>query len=149
LVWLRIFYVYGPNQRTGSLIPGIIRSLLDGKIPEIKNHANANDFIYSDDVADGLVNLVERDPGSGIYNLGSGRATPVIEILRIIEKNIRNDNRITDRFLQNSEASQEINFWADMSKTSQHLNWQPGTSLEEGIRQTINSYGANNMKINS
>uniref|UniRef100_UPI0040483C8F NAD-dependent epimerase/dehydratase family protein n=1 Tax=Algoriphagus sp. TaxID=1872435 RepID=UPI0040483C8F len=144
LAWVRIFYIYGPDQRSGSLIPSIIRALLDEKVPSLKCPSNANDFIYADDVAEGFIKLIEQDIVSGVFNLGSGKSTPVIDILRIIEKNIWNDDHITKTVLQNSKDSiQEINFHANMEKTFKDLNWQPATSLEEGIRKTINSYKKN------
>jgi nucleoside-diphosphate-sugar epimerase len=144
LAWVRVFYIYGPYQRSGSLIPAIIKAILDDKVPQLKNPANANDFIYADDVAEGFVKLIEQDIVSGVYNLGSGKSTPVIDILRIIEKNIWNDDHITKTVLQNSKNSiQEINFHANMEKTFKDLNWKPATSLEEGIREMIKSYKKN------
>ena len=51
LIWLRIFYVYGPNQRPNSLIPQIIKSLKEhDNLPDIKFPNNSNDFIYIDDL---------------------------------------------------------------------------------------------------
>lgn len=140
LVWARIFYVYGPNQRIGALMPSIIQSLLDKKVPELKKPVNANDFIYVDDVAEGFIKFAERDIISGTYNLGSGTSTPVIEILRIVEKNIQNDEKITNKVLREAKDSiKEIDSWADMGKVQKNLNWRPETSLKEGIRKTIDN----------
>lgn len=80
--WLRLFYVYGPGQREGALIPHIIKSLqINGVTPQIKNPHGANDFIYVDDVARAIRNLVEAENfRSGIVNLGSGRGIRVGDV---------------------------------------------------------------------
>ena len=39
--WARLFYVYGPNQRSGSLIPTLIETLKSNKIPDLRTPKNA------------------------------------------------------------------------------------------------------------
>ena len=137
-IWARIFYVYGPEQRSSSLIPSIIRNLQEGKIPDIRKPTNANDFIYVDDVAAGLKKMAENDIPSGIFNLGSGSETAVIDILRVTERLISKDETITGTMaLATQQIPRETGAWAGMKKTSEILNWVPATSLEEGIRKTI------------
>ena len=51
-VWFRIFYIYGPGQRLGSLLPSIFINLKEGKLPQINSPFNSNDYIYIDDVVD-------------------------------------------------------------------------------------------------
>ena len=140
LLWVRIFYVYGPGQRAGSLIPSIINNLKAKKKPEIKSPANANDFIYVEDIAEGFRELVSKDVPAGIYNFGSGKSTQVVEVLRIVELLINKDESISREVLTRDNSSdQEINFWADMTKTRKYLEWEPGTSIEEGIQRTVKS----------
>jgi len=79
-IWARLFYVFGPNQRKDSLIPTILNALNNNEVPEIKSPNSAHDFIYVDDVARAIVDLLKTDK-SGIYNIGSGHLTKVKEIL--------------------------------------------------------------------
>jgi nucleoside-diphosphate-sugar epimerase len=140
LVWARIFYVYGPGQRSASLIPVIIKNLQEGKIPDLRKPANANDFVYVDDVADGFSQILEKEIPSGIYNLGSGRSTTVIDVLRMIDKQINNSDTIAGKVLTNANHPvKEIDAWANIKKTMDSLNWQPSVTMEEGIRKMINS----------
>ena len=46
LSWIRIFYVYGPRQRTESLIPSILTKLKNGQLPDLQTPNNANDFVF-------------------------------------------------------------------------------------------------------
>lgn len=138
--WARVFYIFGPKQRMGSLIPSIINSLKNNNIPDIRKPFNANDFIYVDDVAEGFRQLVDNDFVSGVYNFGSGKSTSIIDILRMVEQQLLNSEKITESVLDNSEGSlKEVDFWADMHKTSSMLKWGPSVTLEDGIQKMINS----------
>lgn len=133
LIWFRIFYAYGPGQRRESLIPMLCETLRKREIPAIKNPLNANDFVYNEDIAEAFHNAVDRPVPSGIYNLGSGSPTKVVDICEIIERSISGKNEITDIIRNTINREPEINFWADTNKTSDVLGWICTTSLEEGI----------------
>ena len=138
LAWIRIFFVYGPGQRSGSLIPTIINDLSAKIIPDVKTHQNANDFIYVEDIALAFDQLIKRKITSGIYNLGSGNSTSVLEVFRIAEKVIHGDEKMTNLLLERSmHIKKETDFWADMEKTTRDLEWKPLISLEEGIKKMV------------
>jgi len=140
LVWARIFYVYGPGQRSASLIPVIIKNLQEGKIPDLRKPANANDFVYVDDVADAFCRIVENNIPSGIYNLGSGNSTTVIDVLRMIDQQLNQGYTIAGQVLVNANNRvKEMDAWANMQKTRSALNWQASVSMAEGIQKMINS----------
>lgn len=138
LIWARIFYVYGPGQRSGSLMPVIIKNLQDGKLPDLRKPFNANDFVYVDDVAEGFSQLLEKEIESGIYNLGSGKSTSVVDVLRMIDKQFNNIETIADQVLTNAnQPFKEMDTWANIEKTYNSLDWQPSVKMEEGIRKLI------------
>jgi nucleoside-diphosphate-sugar epimerase len=140
LIWARIFYVYGPGQRSGSLMPVIIKNLQDGKLPDLRKPFNANDFVYVDDVAEGFSQLLEKEIESGIYNLGSGKSTSVVDVLRMIDKQFNNIETIADQVLTNAnQPFKEMDAWANIEKINNSLDWQPSVKMEEGIRKLINS----------
>lgn len=129
LVWGRIFYVYGPGQKSTSLIPYLIESNLRGEMPRAKNPNGGNDFVYVGDVARALRLLVEKNTKSSLFNLGSGTVTGVREIAHIIygKKVIAGRGKARG-------------FSADLSRTKKELGWKPRTSIKEGIRKMIASY---------
>ena len=138
-IWPRIFYVYGPEQRIGSLIPSVIESIRNGLMPELKTPSNANDFIYVDDVAEGLLQFAINDISSGIYNLGSGKSMPVIDVVSSIENSL-NGNVILSKELitRTTKSNKDTDFWADMTKTFSTIKWKPRTSSAMGIEKMIN-----------
>jgi nucleoside-diphosphate-sugar epimerase len=138
-IWTRVFYVYGPQQRIGSLIPSVIENIRKGLIPELKTPSNANDFIYVDDVAEGLLQFAINDITSGIYNLGSGKSMPVIDLVCLIENSL-NGNMILSKelLIRTTLSNKHTDFWADMTKTFSAIKWKPRTSLALGIEKMIN-----------
>jgi len=135
--WFRIFYVYGPRQRSKSLIPSILNELKEFRLPEIKSPFNSNDYIYVDDVVDVFVKATLNDFSSGIFNIGSGVSTSVVEICRLAEKIVLNSSFLSDKieaeiFLEKSK----VNFWASTIKVNKYFNWSPKIGLVDGIKKT-------------
>ena len=134
LIWFRLFYVYGPWQRSGSLVPTLVQTLRDGRLPPIRSPLNRNDFIYAQDVAEAFRLAVELKVENGIYNLGSGQSRSVYDASKIVEEKVLGTHEMSERMRDSATAAQEVNFWADMGKTKQSFNWAPKTSFEQGIR---------------
>ena len=137
LLWMRIFYVYGPRQRKESLIPSILTKLKNGQLPDLQTPNNANDFVYIDDVADAFAKATSLDNKFGVYNLGTGVSTPVLEVCRIAEKIVLNTDTLTQE-MENKfkDTTCDVDFWADCSQSKKYLGWEPSTTLEEGIKRT-------------
>jgi len=137
LSWMRIFYVYGPRQRAESLIPTILTKLNNNQLPDLQTPKNANDFVYIHDVADAFTKAASIDNKSGVYNLGAGKPTPVLEICRIAERIVLGSDVLTQEMAEKSkETTCDVDFWASCTQSKKYLGWQPSTSLEEGIKQT-------------
>jgi len=137
LLWMRIFYVYGPRQRPESLIPSILTNLKQGKLQELRTPKNANDFIYVDDIADAFSKAVSVNNNSMIYNLGTGVSTSVLEVCRIAEKIVLGTETLTQEMDSKSKGTScDVDFWADFTQSKKYLDWQPTTSLVDGIGKT-------------
>ena len=135
--WMRIFYVYGPRQRTQSLVPSILTNLQNGKLPYISTPKNCNDFVFIEDVIDAFSNATLSQYPSGIYNLGSGVSTSILEVCRIAEKIVTGKDILSQRLNEDLvDTSKSIDFWANYQRAEKHLNWQPATGIEEGIKKT-------------
>lgn len=139
LIWFRIFYVYGPGQRGGSLIPTLVQLLKAGKIPDIRTPLNKNDFVYVKDVARAFQLAVDVRDESGIYNIGYGASNSVYDVCRIVENQMCGSTDISSNILNNGSKEQSVNFWANMDKTKDALNWAPQITLEMGIAKYIES----------
>ena len=139
LGWFRIFYVYGPGQKVTSLIPSVLNHLKDGQLPDIKTLHNANDYIFIDDVIDAFSIATNNIFESGIYNLGTGKSTSVLEVCRLAEKISLNTSSLTRKIeLESKNSIPNVNFWAGLSSSQIHLKWSPKIDLADGINQTWN-----------
>mgnify|MGYP001987479288 CR=1 FL=1 len=95
LGWMRIFYVYGPRQRPASLVPSILAHLQNGKLPKLLTPKNENDFVFVQDVASAFSNAVSKPIPSGIYHIGAGVSTSVLEICRQAEQIVLGSDSLT------------------------------------------------------
>lgn len=126
--WARFFYVYGPGQKSASLIPHLILSSQKGVYPELKNPNGGNDFVFVEDVARALKMILEKNFSSAdvrIYNIGSGKMTGVQEIANKIFPN------------KKIKAKKIEGFYADISKVKKEIGWAPEIKIDEGIKKTV------------
>ncbi|NDC64872.1 MAG: NAD-dependent epimerase/dehydratase family protein, partial [Planctomycetia bacterium] len=85
LVWLRPFFIYGPGQRSTSLIPSCIEAAATGLSPALRTPDAVNDFVHVDDVAAATVAVVEAELADGVYNVGSGTPSRVADVATTLE----------------------------------------------------------------
>jgi UDP-glucose 4-epimerase len=137
-IWFRFFYVYGPGQRAGSLIPMMAEALKRNEQPMVKTPHNANDFIHVEDIAEALSMAAHMDVPTGIYNLGSGRSVPVWKVCEYLEMAMGNQPLYANQ-LRELKIEPTADFWADTSKSSTVLGWKARTGIEEGIRRYVKS----------
>ena len=139
-LWMRIFYVFGPGQRSNSLIPSLVSAIRQGLPCPIRNPSNANDFVYIDDVANALTRACLNTVESGVYNLGSGALFKVSDIWSLIQKNMShlstsNNSKLADNPMGSVEA---IGSFANIEKAKNKLNWSPSWTVENGIKHFVN-----------
>lgn len=136
-IWTRLFYVYGPGQRSYSLIPHIINCIQKGKKPEIKTPGAKIDFVYVEDVVNAISMILEKCNKNTVYNIGSGHSTSVKDVVEIVCENYDFDYKISSNHQVNKSST---DFWADISKIKKEIGWVPETSMDKGIGRTIEYY---------
>jgi len=136
----RIFMVYGPGQHDVSkLIPYVTLSLLQGRRPRITSGDRLVDWIYVDDVVNGLLAAAQapRVDGSTI-DLGSGKLVSIRDIVRHLTNLV--DGRARPAFGAGPGRPLEPVRRADTSSTYATIGWRPLTALEEGLQLTVKWY---------
>jgi nucleoside-diphosphate-sugar epimerase len=136
----RIFMVYGPGQRDfKKLIPYTILSLMQGRAPRISSGARQVDWIYVDDVVNGLLALALAPGVEGqSIELGTGRVTAVKVVVDQLTRLINPDlpavlGGVRDRVHEHVRC-------ADLVRSTQLTGWRPSVALEDGLRRTIDYY---------
>jgi dTDP-6-deoxy-L-talose 4-dehydrogenase (NAD+) len=135
-IWARLFYVYGPGQSAHSLLPSLINMGLADEMPKARSPWARNDFIYVKDVAHVLKSMNDESFESGVYNVGSGYATLVNNIERVIAAKLGYKSDSNDLPVDGSDEGAP-NFWANTEKLQSKIDFKP-ISIEQGLEQTIN-----------
>jgi nucleoside-diphosphate-sugar epimerase len=139
VVILRIFMTYGPGQDARKLIPHVILSLLRNKSPELSNGRWEADWVYIDDVIDGLVAAARSPNVTGrTIDLGCGR---LVSVRAIIEQLVElTGARVAPAFGALPDRPLEQVRVADVERTERMLGWKAMVSLNEGLRRTVDAY---------
>ena len=77
--WARIFFVYGPGDRAGRLIPQMIEKFSRGEAAGPTCGGLRRDYIHVDDLAGQIVRIALSDV-RGAINTGTGQAPALSEI---------------------------------------------------------------------
>jgi UDP-glucose 4-epimerase len=128
---------YGIRQNSNGIqgaIAVFLGKIARGENVEIWGDGNVTrDFIYIKDLVDGIYKASIRDTHSRVFNLGSGKARTINEILKIIKDVTKTDVNTT--FLSKRGFDVQ-NIFLDITRAQQELAWSPVTSLEAGIEYT-------------
>jgi len=142
----RYFTVYGPAGRPDMSIFIFIKNIDHGiPITIFGDGRQKRDFSYVDDIADGTLQCLQPF-GYEIFNLGNDNPVELISVVNLIEDALSKKARI--KFLPRHPAD-VLATWADIEKSKGMLDWYPKTSIEEGIRKTLQWYIENREFVNS
>jgi UDP-glucose 4-epimerase len=135
----RFFNVYGPGQRADSPYSGVISIFMDRMkkgqpITIYGDGQQTRDFVYVKDVVQALMRGATSSQGFGVYNVGTGIRTSLLNLYETVADLTRYklspemaDPRKGD--ILYSESSIE--------KISQDLGFRPKYSLREGLIQML------------
>ncbi|MFN0065138.1 MAG: GDP-mannose 4,6-dehydratase [Chlamydiales bacterium] len=130
----------GGDLNFSRIVPGTIRSLLNGERPIIRSDGTLlRDYFYVKDAVSGYLQLAQSGVSNEAFNFGSTRPCTVLEITRKISELMESDLKpiILD------EASCEIKEqYLCCEKAKKILDWKPCYTLEEGLQETIAWYEA-------
>ena len=142
--------VYGPYDNfdpdNAMVIPSLINRACSGERPlnVWGDGSPIRDFIYSDDVADGMIEIVKQGYNKPI-NLGSGKGVSIKEIaVSIADKMSDNCEIVWDTDKPSGDAKRIMN-----TDRARSIGINPKINLDEGIDNTIkwyNKYKSKDMK---
>jgi GDP-L-fucose synthase len=136
---VRTTAIYGPHDSfndDGHVIPQLILKANSKMNPfEVWGDGNqVRDFIYVDDVVDGVMTVVEKNPNARAYNVATGKGTTVKELVETI----------TDIYGYTPEFKYDITKptmipirLVDVSRIKNELGWKSKHDLRSGLEKTI------------
>lgn len=134
LVWVRIFYQYGPWEDRRRLVPYIITSLLRGQRAELTEGAQVRDFLHVEDVGAAIATVATSDM-TGIVNIGSGTGVTVREIAQLIGQQTGRAELLI--FGAKPTPPHDPPYVVADSSRLRSLGWRPRYDLATGLKQTI------------
>jgi len=133
--WARIFFLYGPYENPARLVPAVTRALVSGARARSSPGTQARDFLYVEDAARALVQLVESDV-QGPVNIGSGQAIPIRELASRIGDMLGLADRIDFGALPPPVGEPSV-IRADNRRLVKEVGWHPRYDLDGGLGRTV------------
>ena len=133
--WGRIFFLYGPDEQPGRLMPLVVRSQLCGERFECSGGSLQRDYLYVADVASALVALLDS-PLEGAVNIGSGSAVSIRAMVERIVARLGHPELVD--FAARAPARGEVPLVvADTARLAGELHWAPRINIERGLDLTV------------
>ena len=138
----RMGNIYGPGDLNfNRIIPGTIRSVLEGRPPQIRSNGTPiREYFYVEDAVDAYLTMAEHAkkgrPGDA-YNFSSGEKRSVLDVVQAILTEMKSDLKPVIRDTAHHEIQ---NQYLSIMKAKKELDWNPRYSLEDGLIPTIAWY---------
>jgi UDP-glucose 4-epimerase len=137
---VRFFNSYGPGEIPGryrNVIPNFIHTALQRQPLRITGTGReTRDWTYVGDIVDGLLRVGVMDAAIGeVFNLATGRETPVLDIANWINEITGNNAGLihTERRDWDSHSRR----WANVDKAKRLLGYEPRTDVYTGLEKTV------------
>lgn len=124
--YLRLFSVYGPQEKPHRFIPTLIRASKTGETVPLSE--GSHDFVYVDDVCDAFYRLLTKPDTPFVSHSATGKQYSNKEVVEIVEK-------ISGKKINTYSAKLrtfDTNYWVSSYKD---LLVKPNFSLEQGIKR--------------
>lgn len=140
VVIAKIFMVYGPGQSDHTkLIPYVTLSLLRGETPRLSSGVRLVDWIYVDDVVEGLIGCGQTPGIDGrTVELGSGEMLSIREVVQQLSDLVACS--VDPQFGALPDRPFERVKKADIAESYKVIGWRPSTPLRAGLTHTIKWY---------
>ena len=144
IVTLRPFLAYGPHQDTDVMfIPSLIAHCLRGKDFPMTEGNQTREFNYVDDIVDAYILATEcQDVAGEIINIGNGIEYRLKDVAEKIVKMMGTPIRLLVGAIP-KRAGETEHFFCSNEKAGKLLGWKPRTTLDVGLRKTIEWYENN------
>ncbi|MFO7818592.1 MAG: dTDP-glucose 4,6-dehydratase [Thermodesulfobacteriota bacterium] len=133
---------YGPYQFPEKLIPlAFIKAAQGLPVPVYGQGENIRDWIHVRDHCRGVAMALTNGTPGKVYNFGGNAEKKNIDVVRrILEYTGKNHELIT---YVNDRPGHDLRYAIDYGRARRELNWEPLTSFDQGIKDTLEWYADN------
>ena len=146
VVHARVTNTYGPRAQMKTSHYGVanwlIRLALEGKPITVMGEGRyQRDFLYVDDCAEALMRCAVTPACYGqVLNVGRDQPNTFLELAQTICKAVEGATIVHTEFTPERKAQEPGDFYSDITKIHRLTGWRPATSLEDGVRSTVDYY---------
>lgn len=143
-VVLRIFNGYGPRQDAAAPYAGVMANFsaavaANQPIEIYGDGKQTRDFLFVTDIAEALELAGEKPVDGEVMNLGSGRATSVNEVVRLLSDITGKPIRPSHKPARPGDVRQSR---ADVTKAREKLGFEARTTVRDGLARTLEALHA-------
>jgi dTDP-glucose 4,6-dehydratase len=138
---------YGPWQFPEKLIPLIVLNALAGeKLPVYGDGANTRDWLFVEDHAEALLDVLTRGTPGETYAIGAQQPRKNIDVVRsicaILDEKIPDPQGKRERLIHfvTDRPGHDFRYEIDPSHVRAALGWKAAHDFERGLRRTIDWY---------
>ena len=135
---VRIFNTYGPRMHPndGRVVSNfIVQALENREMTVYGDGSQTRSFCFVDDLVEGLLRMMNGDDRfTGPVNLGNPGEFTMVELAEKIVELTGSRSPIVFQPLPQDDPRQRQ---PDISLAKKHLQWEPETDLETGLKKTI------------
>lgn len=129
---------YGPRQHEEKLIPKFITRAADEKsLPLYGDGTNVREWVYVEDNCQAILTALEKGESGEVYNIGSGEELENQKVAEQIVEELGVSIELIE-FVEDRPGHDQ-RYALDTTKI-QSLGWEPTTSFEDGLEQTVEYY---------
>lgn len=147
-IWVRVFSVYGSNDRPSSMISSTIAKMKAGEKLSFTSAEQLWDYLHSSDAGRAFYLIGKRVNSSRVYCLGSGTAQPLRNYVVAIRDVIDPEAELGFGDLP-YPGGRPLNLCADIDDLTADTEWRPVVTFEKGIRMMVCRGGASQLSSQS
>ncbi|CAK0754105.1 dTDP-glucose 4,6-dehydratase 2 [Gammaproteobacteria bacterium] len=130
---------YGPWQYPEKLIPVIIyKALRNERIPVYGKGLNVREWLYVEDCAAGVFEILQRGRPGQEYNIGSGQERRNIDVVKGVIKIMGKPEGLIE-FIKD-RPGHDFRYSLNADKIKNELGWRAVTGFEDGLERTVRWY---------
>lgn len=135
LAWGRVFFLYGPGEAPGRLVPAVARALLAAEPARTTAGTQVRDLLHVHDVAAAFAALVDSDV-SGAVNVASGKGIALREVIELVA-HVAGRPELLELGALDSRSGEPERLVADVTRLREEVGLRPRVNLPEGIESTV------------
>ena len=130
---------YGPYHFPEKLIPLMIsRAIADESLPVYGSGENVRDWLYVKDHCSAIDLVMRKGRNGEVYNIGGHNERTNLQVVKTILKELGKPETLITYV--KDRPGHDMRYAIDPTKIRSELGWQPETSFDDGIKQTIRWY---------